>query len=256
MARVSIIMPVYGREFLDEALASIERQTYKDIDLIVEEDPDATGAAAARNRGLDRATGEFIAFCDADDYLAPDAIEKMVDSIQMYDMVAGSFRKFGNFESIVTHPKALLAPSHVAKYAMRNLLEPRHHQMFSGCWAKLYRRSMIARFPALITAEDMAFNFDFLHRATGVLFLPDIVYHNRKHAGSLTTTYDPSKPRGLLDVIQALGYVRSFLLERYPEEEVNRAIDNSKVYHSMLYFMRICEHQGGTMRENFTRLYP
>jgi glycosyltransferase involved in cell wall biosynthesis len=258
MPRVSIIVPVYGREFLDEALASIEAQTYRDIEVVVEEDPDATGAAAARNRGIARASGEFVAFCDADDYLAPDAIEKMVAAIGDCEMVCGSFRKFGTFEMLVqcehAHKKRR---RDVAVYAMANLHHPRTHQHLSGCWAKLYRREHIGRFPALITAEDMAFNFDYLLRAcSAVRFLPDIVYHNRKHAGSLTTTYDPSKPRGLLDVIQALSYVRRFLLERYTEDEVERAIDNSKVYHSMLYFMRICEHQGGTMRDNFTRLYP
>ena len=255
MPRVSIIMPVFGREFLDEALASVERQTYRDFELIVEEDPDATGVAAARNRGLERASGKFVAFCDADDYLAPDAIERLVDAIQDCEMACGAFRKFGTFDSIVEYPHSMLTIEQVAHYAMQNLRNPRANQMLSGCWAKLYRRP-VGYFPPLITAEDMAFNFIFLRHCKHVRFLPDVVYHNRKHAGSLTTTYDPSKPRGLLDVIQALGYVRRFLLERYSEDEVDRAIDNSKVYHSMLYFMRICEHQGGTMRENFTRLYP
>jgi glycosyltransferase involved in cell wall biosynthesis len=254
MPRVSIIVPVYGREFLDEALASIEAQTYRDIEVVVEEDPDATGAAAARNRGLARASGEFIAFCDADDYLAPDAIEKMVAAIGDCEMVCGSFRKFGSFETFVSHPDSLMTREQAAHYTLNNLRNPRAFQMLSGCWAKLYRRP-VGYFPPLITAEDMAFNFNFLRDCWHVRFLESVVYHNRKHAGSLTTTFDPSKPHGLFDVIEALQHVERFLAPFYAPQEIRKAIDNSKVYHSQLYFMRICEHRGGTMRENFTRLY-
>ena len=256
MPRVSIIMPVYGREFLDEALSSVERQTYKDIELIVEEDPDATGAAAARNRGLARASGEFVAFCDADDYLAPEAIERLLAWAQGVDLVVGSFRKFGTFEMIMHHENIMLPPVAVAAYAMKNLRDPRRHQMLSGCWAKLYRRDLVVDFPALTTAEDMAFNFDYLRRAKAVRFLNDVVYHNRKHAGSLTTTYDPGKPHGLLNVIQALRYVGLFLAPFYSAEQIEDALDNSKVYHSFLYFMRICESRGGEMRDAFKEVFP
>ena len=89
-----------------------------------------------------------------------------------------------------------------------------------------------------------------------VRFLEKVVYHNRKHSGSLTTTFDPLKPRGLFDVIEALKYVRRFLCEFYYDEDVDKAIDNSKVYHSALYFMRACESEGGSMRDTFRKLYP
>jgi glycosyltransferase involved in cell wall biosynthesis len=256
MPRVSIIMPVLGREFLDEALASIEAQTYKDIELIVEEDPDATGAAAARNRGLDRATGEYIAFCDADDYLAPDAIEKMVAAMEGVDLVCGSFRKFGNFEQIVSHPDFTFRPHELAAYVMANLRDPRRNQMLSGCWAKLYRHDLLPRFPLLTTAEDMAFNFRYLATGLPTRFIADMVYHNRKHGGSLTTTFNANDPKALFCVIEALRYVGIFLDDFYDAEEIESALDNSKVYHSMLYFMRACESEGGEMRDVFKKIYP
>ena len=254
--KVSIIVPSYkAEEWLAECLASIHTQTYKDIELILIDDS-GTGAWAARNRGLDKATGDLIAFCDADDYLSPDAIEKMVIGIEGVDMVCGSFRKFGEFETVVSHPTQTLTMKEIADYAMGNLKNPRSNQMFSGCWAKLYRKSLIGRFPELTTAEDMAFNFDYLTRCKSVRFISDVVYHNRKRQGSLSTTYNEKDNPGLFGFLEGLRYVEGFLARYFYGYTIDRALDNSRVYHSMLYFSRICSQTGGNMRETLMRLYP
>lgn len=255
---VSLIVPVSRNEepFLAQALESADAQTYRDIETIVETDPDGTGAAATRNRGLAKASGEYVAFCDADDYMEPDAIERMVEAMDGTAMVAGSFRKFGLFEMKVQHEPATKGPEELASYVMGNLRNPRSNQMLSGCWAKLYRRRLVTRFPAFTTAEDLMFNFDYLHRHPKARFIPQIVYNNRKHAGSLTTTFDERNKHALFEVVQALGSVEKFLRGHYPEEEIRRAVDNSKIYHAQLYFMRICAHTGKPMNEVFTTLYP
>ena len=259
MTKVSLIVPVYRAEpWIAECMASIRAQTYKDIELIVIDDSQASGAAAARNRGLDKATGEFIAFCDADDYMEPDAIEKMVAAMDGVGLVCGSFRKFGDFEQIVTHPTETLSLEQVADYVMENLRNPRSHQMLSGCWAKLYRRELVEHFPILTTAEDMAFNFDYLIRcySYNVRFISNIVYNNRKHAGTLTTTFDAGNKSGLFGFLSALRYVRHFLEICYRGDEIESAIDNAKVYHSILYFTRICAQAGEPINHVFKKLYP
>ena len=104
MEKVSNVVQVYNAEpWIAECLDSIRAQDYADIELIVENDPQASGAGVARNRGLERATGDLVTFVDADDYLAPHAISRMVAASEGVDMVVGSFRKFGNFESIVKY---------------------------------------------------------------------------------------------------------------------------------------------------------
>lgn len=256
MSTVSLIVPVYKRDWLPECLESIEKQTYKDIELIVIDDPEATGPWAARNRGLEKASGKFVAFCDADDYLETDAIELMVKSIPGVDMVAGSFRKFGAFEQTVNYKTGVLKPENIAAYAMKNLREPRRHQMLSGCWAKLYRRSMVRPFPSLATAEDMAFNFDYLSRCHSVRFIEEIVYNNRKHSGTASTAFDEKDRRGLFGFMEGIKYVKRFLYEFFSDDEIEDALDNAKAYHSMLYFMRIADQHGLSMRDTLMRLYP
>lgn len=237
---VSLILPVYkADEWLPQCLDSIRVQTYQNIQLIRIDDPQGSGAAAARNRGLLKATGDFVAFVDADDYLEPSAIEVMVNAIEGVDMVAGSFRKFGAFEMTVQHKTTVLKPDEIADYVMKNLRHPQRHQMLSGCWAKLYRRILTEQFPLLTTAEDMAFNFEYLSKCNSVRFLSDIVYHNRKHNGSVTTTFDEKNKPGLFGFLEGLRYVDYFLKDFYFEEERSLAIDNAKIYHAMLYAQRI-----------------
>jgi hypothetical protein len=114
----------------------------------------------------------------------------------------------------------------------------------------MYRRKLSIEFPNLSTAEDMAMNFDYLRRCKRVRFINDVVYRNRKRNGSVTTTYS----NGLFEFLEGLKYVKRFLEPYYSREEIEDALDSSKVYHAILYFMRICN--GGNQHDAFMRLYP
>ena len=115
----SIIMPVYnGERFLEQAMKSILWQTFTNLELIVVDDrsTDATsqivkkfsiddqriryirysehkGVSIARNTGLDVAQGQYVGFCDADDYWEIDALQKVYDSLieRQVDMVVFGF---------------------------------------------------------------------------------------------------------------------------------------------------------------------
>jgi len=105
--KVSVVIPTYNRpNRLRRALSSIERQTYSNIETIVVDDhskqevepitqeyasscnvqyvrhKENRGANAARNSGIERASGEFIAFLDDDDTWEPEKVEKQVSAAQ------------------------------------------------------------------------------------------------------------------------------------------------------------------------------
>jgi glycosyltransferase involved in cell wall biosynthesis len=101
MARVTVVIPAYNAEaFLPETLDSVESQTYEDWDVVVADDASTdqtaevvesrgsrfrvvrsevnAGPAAARNNALEEASGELVAFLDADDLWLPTYLERMV----------------------------------------------------------------------------------------------------------------------------------------------------------------------------------
>lgn len=73
---VSVIIPSRKDEIF-ECMESLEKQTYPNIEIIKIVDTKKEGAGATRNKGIKKAKGEFIFFCDNDIRLEPDAIEKL-----------------------------------------------------------------------------------------------------------------------------------------------------------------------------------
>ncbi len=97
MKKVSVIIPVYNTApFLRECLLSVKNQTLRDLEIVIVDDGSTDGSleiiqdeaakdsrivwttqpnsgqSVARNKGIDKATGEYIYFMDSDDLLEPD----------------------------------------------------------------------------------------------------------------------------------------------------------------------------------------
>lgn len=110
---VSIVTPVFNaREYIKETIDSVLAQTYQDFEWFLVEDcssdgteaylqelldtlgdsrihyvkqPSNMGAAEARNRGVDLASGRYLAFLDADDLWLPDKLERQLSFIEEKD---------------------------------------------------------------------------------------------------------------------------------------------------------------------------
>ena len=110
MPKVSVIVPMYNPgQMIQRGLNSLRNQTLRDIEIILVDDcsdestlTEAKAAASeetrirvlktevnsgpgiARNIGIDNAVGEYLAFMDADDFLAPECLEILYDTAQKY----------------------------------------------------------------------------------------------------------------------------------------------------------------------------
>ena len=138
--KISVIIPVYNVEdYLEECLDSIINQTFKDLEIICINDGSQDnslnileeyaekdnrikiittknqGLSAARNRGLENITGDYVYFIDSDDYLELTAFEELyaVSEEKSLDLIHFKFDncscvKFANFFSICLFPDLLL----------------------------------------------------------------------------------------------------------------------------------------------------
>ena len=111
---ISVIIPVFnGEKTIEETINSILNQTFKDIEIIIINDgsTDATleiiknisdsrikifsypnaGLSVCRNRGIDRAKGEYISFIDADDLWTPDKLELQWQALQSNPQAAVAY---------------------------------------------------------------------------------------------------------------------------------------------------------------------
>jgi dTDP-4-amino-4,6-dideoxygalactose transaminase/glycosyltransferase involved in cell wall biosynthesis len=120
-SRFSVIIPTYNRaDMVTEAVESVLAQTHRDFEIIVVDDgstDDTTGAlapwrgrvryvhqanaglAAARNRGIREATGDFVAFLDSDDLFEPRLLERVLATFRARPEAGAVFvaeREFGN----------------------------------------------------------------------------------------------------------------------------------------------------------------
>lgn len=124
---VSVVLPTHNRDHIIEiSVRSVLAQTYKNLEVIIIDDAstDTTqdiirdindkrlkyvqlreniGASAARNKGIDLASGEFVAFQDSDDIWLPHKVERQLQSYynmtNTYDNVAGCFCRYVKLES-------------------------------------------------------------------------------------------------------------------------------------------------------------
>ena len=219
MPTVSIIIPVYNCEpYLRECIDSALSQSFADLELILvdDESPDGSGAiiddyaardarvlaihqknggqSAARNAGLEAASGRYIYLLDSDDVMDPSLLETIIPKMDAgYDMVAFGARTFPDREELLPAQEEteLLLESEEARYAF--LAGPfRRRTIRWEVWNRLYRRDVIERwnvcFPADRRAypEDMFFNLCYLAHISRILCIPDILYSYRKRPGSIT----------------------------------------------------------------------
>ena len=221
---ISVIIPVYNTaEYLPRCLDSILNNTYRNLEVICINDgskdsslevlsgyaaqdsrvkvidQENAGVSAARNRGLDEATGEYIAFVDSDDWVHRQYFEVLLTGAFAH---GADLAVCGITQVSVPVQDALLTPVEYRFQCMT--AEQLAADDISAC-AKLYRRSLVGeiRFSRkIMLAEDTMFNLDVLYQeAEPVIVKTDapLYYYWMARQDSLMHTLDDRNLLGLID---------------------------------------------------------
>lgn len=214
---ISVVIPAFNaEETIERALDSVLGQSYMDLEVIVVDDGSRDGTAdivqfharrdprvrllqhehsgpsSARNVGIDAASGEWLAFLDADDEYVPRAFETVLDEISARDigLVIFGINTIRSYLYAWPAPLAKLekrffeANRDRPEEFIREYVNKKRLLVYSQS-NKLYRRSIIdahhVRFPEQYSfGEDRLFNYLFLRHAGSILTLnkPLLKYHH------------------------------------------------------------------------------
>lgn len=168
---ISVIVPIYNvAPYLKQCLDSLLHQSYRDWQGILVNDGSTddslaiaeqyvqadnrftlysqpnSGLSAARNTGLKYATGEYVAFIDSDDYIAPDYLATLIAHADGAELVQSGLCRVDNEGKILRR------------------IYPRPAYRLTTAWSRLYRRTLFTEqqlsFAVGQYYEDVLFSTD------------------------------------------------------------------------------------------------
>lgn len=218
---ISVIVPVFNTErYLRECLDSLLGQTYKNLEFILVDDGSSdnswaicseyqardnrirafrkehSGVSATRNFGLERASGEFVSFCDSDDVVEPNLYEVLITNLEKHgvDRVCGGYEYlYPGGRRVYCKPRR---PDGVFKNSelLREMIDDGTMSgfLFSGVNNSIFKSSIIQahklRFKeSLKFNEDSLFSFGYALHSESLFSLQSVpLYLYRQHPDSST----------------------------------------------------------------------
>lgn len=208
MVKISVIVPVYNVEkYIDKCLNSLVNQTYKNLEIIVVNDgtkdnsqdiiddyknkyeniksfikPNG-GISDARNYGIKRATGQYIAFVDSDDYIESTMYEKLYNGIKDADISVCDTYIVKNSEKTIINPglnKKLQTKKELKKYMLN---------LYPTLWNKLYKKELFndIEFKRGIWFEDVELLYRLHPKIRKINYINEPLYYYVQREGSITS---------------------------------------------------------------------
>jgi len=246
--KVSVVVPIYNvGKFLRQSVESLCQQTYRDLEIILVNDGSTDncleicndfkardsrivvinqknkGLVAARKAGVQRATGDYLAYVDGDDWVAPNICEYMVCCAIKHDVdvVIG-----GHLEDLPGRVEKLQNVISPGLYGAEQLREKVFNRMlctdyfsqfgiFSYVWGKLYKRELVQYYQLQVDenihiGEDAACLYPLLLASKKVYISGEALYHYRQRTDSLIKTPAP-------DEVEKTQYLYNFLYQKFSE---------------------------------------
>lgn len=221
-ALVSIIVPVYNiAPYIKECIESIQRQTYRNIEIIIVDDgstdgsdelcmifaaqdkrikvlrQENAGVVAARSRGIENASGIYMMFVDGDDWIEPDMTEELVSQLQDGDLVTSGVYYQETLDRIIERHDEFPEGSYSDKEQMAVLLKSMIYdgdteliqRLTPWCYNKLYRSELVKKVYqkvdlSITFAEDSVFLYQYLLKCRSIVIIHRCFYHYRFREGS------------------------------------------------------------------------
>lgn len=239
--KISIVIPIYNvSAYVESCLESVRKQSYKDLEIILVDDcgtdysmdvireylrvhnfvevriihhTSNRGLSAARNTGLDAATGDYVYFLDSDDELMDGCLSEMVASLnnQRYDFVIGNYEVSGSDKEYpaLTLPEGAILGN---KEIMHSYAEGRWYMM---AWNKLCRRDFLLSndlyFEEGVLHEDVIWSFKLSCKANSMFVVQKPTYkYNIRTASIMTGT---SIERDVIQYMKAFEAMTKFLAD-------------------------------------------
>lgn len=263
---VSVIIAAYNAEkHIDRALNSVLKQTYKNLEIIVIEDgsEDSTGAivdkcaqdddrlkvyhvtnggeAKSRNLGLMHATGEYIAFCDADDFMHPTFIEKMISAAKNNDADIAVCR-WNNVDE-----KGNLLPWRTSKLKKKNMhCDEVQKEFFTTgniegfCWNKIFAKKLYDEMKVRYDIRRLSFcdilaNYRLLCSSNVVTCISEPLYDYYQLNTSCIHTVNIKKNYDYLETVEELLELANL------QGVVNEALIYSTIRYNKQLFDMYCQ---------------
>ena len=201
---ISIIMPVYNcSKLLHKSVGSVLAQKYTDWELIAVDDgsnddslqvlreyegkdsrirvfhEENKGQAAARNFGLDNAQGDYISFIDADDYVSPDFLSKLIGLMESYnaDMVQCNYEMGTDY--VFHNSDRLQIYTFTGQEFLREYFNPQIPGIGGITCIKLYAKRLFdeVRFPEGRIHEDVAVLYKLIYASKKVVNTSEKLYY-------------------------------------------------------------------------------
>ena len=254
MKKVSVIIPVYNvSRYIERCLVSVEKQTLREIEVIMIDDhgsddsislaqafaarskrqdivyrfietPQNSGPAKARNLGLKQATGEYVAFLDADDWIEPEMYETLYEKAKTANADLSCCNAMQDFEDgqksrVLTNP--IITSNPISIVDRKRFLKT----YVAYFWTYIYRREWLVEnqisFANSKSAEDSAFIGCCILVADRFTQTEEALYHYVIHNGSLTQRKvwkgaDKRKSfRAMMDFARTKGLMSQYRCELY-----------------------------------------
>lgn len=192
------------------------------------------GVSAARNLGMQQATGTFIMLLDADDALEPvflETIDKTISITQMQaDVYEYNFQHYFPNGNAQTNPFILPTQMYEGAAYLKTVLKCFHEEAKFMPWRFAYKRTTLIAKKLLFNEkilifEDVVFMQQLLMSAVNIYVLPpDVLLHYFYHEQSLTQTTPKKFCDALLGVSQALTH-QSVDQKQYLQELAAKVLD-------------------------------